>query len=153
CGILEKRMVKVRLIRFVKAVTLHVSDNSNNRHPRRLRCWTTSFYSQSYRISIGEVAFCKCFVNQDNLRRFAIVCVREEPAAFQRRLDRSKVIRRDHGNLRGRDIVVRYSITFDRKAGGIMLANEGNSITAANRGVAHARNRTHSLQQFLCKRG
>src|SRR6185295_13012694 len=144
-GILEKRKVKVRLIRLIESVTLHVSDNPDNGHPRLFRGWTTSFHSQSQWISIRDVAFRKCFVNYNNPRCLPIVCVGEEPATFQRCLERPKVISRDHANLRDREIVVSYSVTFNSKASCVMRNYEGDRVTAANRGIPHARNRAHSL--------
>src|SRR5207237_9840864 len=97
-------------------------------------------------ISIVEEAFDKCLVDQNNLWRLPIVRVAEESAAFQRCLDRAKVIWRDHSNLRGRDGVVSYSFTFDREAAGIMWTNQRHGVTATDRRVAHARNPTHPLQ-------
>src|ERR1700752_2416000 len=145
-------MVKVRLIGLVESVSLDVSDNSYNRQPRSI--WTsTSFYSHTQRISIVEVALCKRFVNQDNRRRLPVVCVGKESAAFQRGLDRAKIIRRDDANLRGGNTVVSGSVAFNQKATGIMWTNQWNSITAANRGSAYARDRTHSVQQFLYEPG
>src|SRR6185295_1013951 len=121
-------MIKMWLIGLIESIALDVSDNADNRHPRRFRCWTTSLYSQPHRISIVEVTLCECFVNQDNLGRLPVVCVSKEPAAFQRCLDRAEVIGRDHANLRSRDIVVSDRVTFDGKATGIMWTNERNTI-------------------------
>src|SRR5689334_12413648 len=141
------------LSRLIEAIALDVSDLPNNRHPRCLRRWTTPFDSHSHRISIAEVALRQRLINQDNLRCLPVVCGGEEAAAFQRCLHRPKVIRRDRPNLRCRDSVVRNSVTFDRKAAVIMWTNEGHGITAADRGAAHARDRTHTLQQVLDKPG